>query len=281
MHIKISKTNFTLVLITGVLICLALFLPLDVLKYLSLEVVGGPPINGLSWMEGVDALGGALSMRILAVLGIVIVVLIIPVILKWKKIPVAKREVKNVEIIFFSASTIIFFTINFLIGYNWWDADAFLGMGPLFFHSIINLVILGFLPEIAKKLFKFNQEAFADSTENIRHIVPIMTVVAFGYGLISLFWHCCSFFEGKMFFFFFIIKLIQLWAMCSFFFKWGLPLFLNRTNEWTAYIIISVLFGFCYPWHTIGFAITFVMFGILLCYLTRKTNSFLPGLILL
>ena len=272
---------YLLLLIAVSLICLVLFLPLDLLEYLSLEIVGEPPINGQSWMAGVIALGGTLSMRLLAIFGILIIFLLIPIILNWEKPPFIQRQVKNAEIAFFLFATGVFFLINFLIGYEWWDPNAFLGMGPLFFQSILSLIVLGCLPEIAKLIFKFERADFAESTANIRKIAIIMILIAFGYGLISLIWHCCSFFDAKMFFFFFIIKLIQLWAMCSFFFKWGLPLFLNKTNEWTAYIIISILFGFCYPWHTFGFAITFIIFGFLICYLTRKTNSYLTGLILL
>ncbi|HUX98176.1 MAG TPA: hypothetical protein VMV49_01360 [Candidatus Deferrimicrobium sp.] len=246
-----------------------------------MEVVGEPPINGLTWMDGVEALGGPISMRILACLGIIIIFFAIPFILTWKKKEFFKREIKNVEILFFLIVTGIFFIVNFLIGYNWWDPDAFLGMGPLFIPSICSLIILGFLPEIAKRLFQFKKDAFAESTTNIKQISLLMVAVAFGYGLFSLIWHCCSFFEPKMYFFFFIIKFIQLWAMCSFFFKWGLNLFLNFTKEWVAYIIIAVLFGFCYPWHTVGFALTFILFGFLICILTRKTNSYLTGLNLL
>ncbi|TFG25284.1 MAG: CPBP family intramembrane metalloprotease, partial [Promethearchaeota archaeon] len=81
--------------------------------------------------------------------------------------------------------------------------------------------------------------------------------------------------------FFFIIKLVQLWAMCTFFFKYGLKLFLSKIKPIYAYAIVSMLFGLCYPWHTWGFVLTFIIFGFLLCYLTRKTDSYLPGLILL
>ncbi|NVM30110.1 MAG: hypothetical protein HWN65_14800 [Candidatus Helarchaeota archaeon] len=281
MKIKEEKSTYLLILIAITLILLVLFLPLDFLEFLSLNVIGEDPIIGLTWMEGVDALGGSLSMRILAILGILIMFSVIPFILRWKKKSLGKRAVSRTEIIFFLAAAVIFFIVNFLIGYLWWDPEGFLGMGPLFLPSIISLIILGFLPEMAKKIFKFEREAFAESTKNIKKISLVMIFIAFGYGLISLIWHCCSFFDAKMFFFFFVIKLIQLWAMCSFFFKWGFPLFLNRTQDWVAYLVISVLFGFCYPWHTFGFAITFIIFGILLCHLTRKTNSYLTGLILL
>ncbi len=108
-----------------------------------------------------------------------------------------------------------------------------------------------------------------------------MIAIAYGYGLTSVIWHDCQLFNFDMYFFFFITKFVQLWAMSSFFFKYGFKLFLNKTKPWVAYIVISVLFGFSYPWHTIGFAITFMIFGFLLCFLTRRTNSYLPGLILL
>ncbi|MDD1778299.1 MAG: hypothetical protein LUQ65_09035 [Candidatus Helarchaeota archaeon] len=248
---------------------------------MSLEVVGEPPINGQSWLAGVEALGGALSMRLLAIFGIILIFSLIPIILKWQKKPIENRIVKNYELLFFLGSTLVFFVVNFLIGYNWWDPDAPLGLGPLFIPSIVSLIILGLLPELARKIFKFDRSHFAESTENLKRISVIMIIIAFGYGLISLIWHCCSFFDVKIYFFYFVIKLIQLWAMCSFFFKWGFPLFLNKTQEWMAYLIVSVLFGFCYPWHTLGFAITFILFGFLLCILTRKTNSFLTGMILL
>jgi hypothetical protein len=281
MNSTAQRTNYILLFLALALIALVLFLPLDVLEYLSLEVVGEPPINGLSWMEGVDAVGGSLSMRVLAIFGMIIIFSLIPVILKWQKKSIEKRTIKNYELLFFLSATLVFFVVNFLIGYDWWDPDAVLGLGPLFIPSIVSLIILGFLPEIAHRLFKFDRSSFAESTQNLKKISLIMIIAAFGYGLISLIWHCCSFFDVKIYFFYFVIKLIQLWAMCSFFFKWGFPLFLNITHEWKAYLIISVLFGFCYPWHTFGFAITFSIFGFLICILTRKTNSFLTGMILL
>lgn len=281
MDFKLEKTNFILILIAIALISLVLFLPLNLLEYLSLQVVGEPPINGQTWMQGVESLGGPLSMRVLAIFGIILIFSLIPLILKWEKKSIEKRAVKNYELLFFLGSAIVFFVINFLIGYNWWDPDAILGLGPLFVPSIVSLVILGLLPEIARQIFKFKRMHFAESTENLKKISLIMIIIAFGYGLISLLWHCCSFFDAKMYFFYFVVKLIQLWAMCSFFFKWGFPLFLNITQEWKAYLIISVLFGFCYPWHTFGFALTFMIFGFLICILTRKTNSFLTGMILL
>lgn len=281
MDFKIGKINFILIVTAIALICLVLFLPLNLLEYLSLQVVGEPPINGQTWMQGVDSLGGPLSMRTLAIFGLLIIFSLIPLILRWQKKSIEKREVKHYEILFFLSAAVVFFLINFLIGYNWWDPHAILGMGPLFVPSIISIAILGLLPEIAQKIFKFKRMHFAESTENLKKISLIMIIIAFGYGLISLLWHCCSFFDAKMYFFYFVVKLIQLWAMCSFFFKWGFPLFLNITQEWKAYLIISVLFGFCYPWHTFGFALTFMIFGFLICILTRKTNSFLTGMILL
>ncbi len=281
MDLRSIKLQYLLVLLAIALICVVLLVPLDLLYILSIEVVGEPPINGLTWWQGVDALGGPLSMRILASLGLLIIFVLLPLILKWEKKPMTNRSTKDTEIIFFFIIAIAFFVINFLIGYEWWDPNHILGMGPLFLPSILSLVVLAIMPEVARKIFKFQRNAFAESTANIKKISLAMVIIAFGYGLISLIWHCCSFYEPKMFFFFFVIKLIQLFAVCSFFFRWGLPLFLNRTNKWISYLSISVLFGFCYPWHTVGFAITFIIFGILLCYLTEKTNSYLTGLILL
>jgi hypothetical protein len=278
---KSVKVEYLLVLIATALIILVAVIPLNLLEFLSLEIVGGPPINGLTWLEGVAALGGETSMRLLAIFGLLIILCLIPIIINWKKKPLSNRNVKIAELLLFLSATAIFLVLNILIGYAWWDPDHILGLGPLFIPSILSLIILGALPYIAKGIFKLGDECFADSTENLRKITLVMILVAFGYGLVSLIWHCCSFFEPKMFFFFFVIKLIQLWAMTTFFFKWGLPLCLNITNKWIAYLGISVLFGFCYPWHTVGFALTFTMFGILLCYLTEKTSSYLSGLILL
>ena len=276
-----NKTRLLLFLTATILIILILFIPLEILEFLSLQVVGEPPINGLTWLEGVYSLGGELSMRILAIFGVSIIFLAIPFILTWEKNQLKNRDVNNKEIAFFFTTTLLFFIVNLLIGYNWWDPNGFLGMGPLFVHSIISLVILGIIPEISKIIFKFKREDFAESTSKFKEFSALMILAAFGYGLISLIWHCCSFFDVKMYFFFFVIKFIQLWAMTSFFFKWGFKLFLNKMKEWQAFLIISVLFGFCYPWHTIGFAITFMLFGVILCYLTYKTDSYLPGLILL
>lgn len=265
------------------MVVLVLLLPLDLLKSLSLNVVGEPPINGRSWEEGVLELGGPLSMKFLAIWGVLIIFLNVPRIIGQKKEEIPERRVSKGEFIAFITAVVAFFIVNFLIGYAWWDPDGFLGMGPLFFHSIASIIVLGVFPEIAKKAFKFQDDGFfSEKSPDLKNTVLIMVIVAFGYGLISSIWHCCSFFEPKMYFFFFVIKLTQLWGMCTFFFKWGYKM-LNQAfkNDFMATILTSILFGFCYPWHTFGFAITFILFGILLCILTRKTNSYVPGLFLL
>lgn len=281
MEVLKSKIKILLCIIAIALIILIIMLPMDILEYLSLEVVGEPPINGLTWLEGVDALGGSISMRFLAVMGVLIIIFVVPNILKLNHENKSERVVKKTEIILFISITVLFFIINLLIGYDWWDPEAFLGMGNLFLPSILSLVFIGIAPDIIKKIYGLKSFHFAQSTKNIKKISIYMILVGYGYGLISLIWHCCSFFDAKMYFFFFVIKLIQLWGMCSFFYRWGLPLFRNILKDWQAYLIISILFGFCYPWHTIGFAIVFIFFGLLISYLTKKTNSFLPGLILL
>ncbi|MHA1270962.1 MAG: hypothetical protein ACTSPY_14305 [Candidatus Helarchaeota archaeon] len=277
----IHDLKYWLVIITIILTCLILFLPLEYLEYLSIEIVGGPPINGSTWIEGVYALGGPMSMRILAIIGLIIIMINVPQLLGWKKQKIERYKVSKLELSLFSIISIFLFVINYLIGYSWWDSEAFLGMGSLFFPSIITIIIVGFTPEIIKRVLKPKNQEFFNSSDNLFKSSIYIILISFGYGLVSLIWHCCSFFEVKMYFFFFVIKLIQLWGMCSFFFKWGLRLILNVLKEWQAYLLISIIFGICYPWHTIGFAITFIFFGILICYLTRKTNSYYTGLILL
>ena len=232
--IKGKVRNFVLLSIGIGLILIILFTPLEILKFLSLEVVGEPPINGRSWLEGVEELGGEISMRSLGMIGIVIIILNLFPILKWESKEIPKREIRNSEIITFFVATIIFFSVNFLIGYDWWDPDAFLGMGPLFIPSIASLILLGMLPALFKKVFSLGREDLAINTEYFKEISMILIIIAFGYGLVSVIWHCCSFFEPKMYFFFFIIKLIQLWGMCSYFFKYGFYLFMNKVKPWFA-----------------------------------------------
>jgi len=257
-------------------------IPLDILEYLSLNVVGEPPINGMTWMEGVDALGGPLSMRLLATWGIVIMVTVASWFLKQQEPPTTatRREVTRAEYALFFISTGIFFVVNFAIGYAWWDPAGFLGMGSLFFPSIASLVVLGCIPAIASKVFKLDRNEFASNTATFKKTAIPMAIAAFGYGLVSSIWHCCSFFEPKIYFFYFVTKIVQLWGMCSFFFKWGFKMFMNRGVKF-AYVVTSVLFGLCYPWHTVGFAITFMIFGFLLCVITKKTGSYLAGMLLL
>jgi hypothetical protein len=276
------KSRTLILILIGIALSLTVLIaPLELLEFLSLEVVGEPPINGRTWMEGVDELGGESSMRFLAIIGVIIIIHALFFVLDWENKPLPKREVNRLEVITFLIATIAFFLVNFLIGYSWWDPDAFLGMGPLFIPSIVSLIILGLLPLLFRRFFQLEKESLAASKDNLKEILIFMVIIAFGYGLISTIWHCCSFFDPKMYFFFFIIKLIQLWGMCSFFFKYGLYLFMSKLKPWAAYLIISILFGFCYPWHTIGFALTFTLFGFALCILTRKTGSYWPGLILL
>ncbi len=278
---KLKDTTKLLILLEIFLSILILILPLDFLEYLSLEVVGEPPINGRTWMEGVEELGGELSMRLLAILGVMIIMNVVFFVLRWENKPLKERDVQKQEIFVFLLIIVIFFIVNLVIGYAWWDPNAFLGMGVLYFPSILSLVLLGLSPFILRKIYKFEKEDLAASTDNIKNILICMIIIAFGYGLISTIWHCCSFFDPKMYYFYGVTKIIQLLALTTFLFKYGLRLFLNVTKPWIAYIIIAVLFGICFPWHTVGYAITFTGFGFLLCYLTRKTDSYLPGLVLI
>ncbi|MHA1294944.1 MAG: hypothetical protein ACTSQJ_20100, partial [Promethearchaeota archaeon] len=83
MNVNNKNPGYFLIVLAIILIIIILILPLSVLEYLSIEVVGEPPINGKSWMEGVSELGGALSMRILAIIGVLIIVLTLPFLLKF------------------------------------------------------------------------------------------------------------------------------------------------------------------------------------------------------
>jgi len=277
---KMKNNTKLLILLEIILSIIILILPLDILEFLSLEVVGEPPINGRTWMEGVEELGGDLSMRLLAIVGLTIIVLVVIFILNWKNKELKERNVEKPEIVTFFVITSIFFIVNLIIGYAWWDPNAFLAIGPLYFPSILSLVLLGLSPLILGRVFEFKKDDLAGSTDNMKRIILCMITVAFGYGLISCIWHCCSFFDPKMYYFYAVTKIIQLWALTTFFFKYGFRLFLNVTKPWLSYFIISILFGICFPWHTVGYAITFTIFGLLICYLTRKTDSYIPGLIL-
>jgi cellulose synthase/poly-beta-1,6-N-acetylglucosamine synthase-like glycosyltransferase len=53
-----------------------------------------------------------------------------------------------------------------------------------------------------------------------------------------------------------------------------------KASPWPA-MITALMFGICYPWHTVGFAATFAIFGLLLSIIARKTGSYVPGLALL
>lgn len=280
---RLSRLNLFLLISCVSLVLLVLLLPVDKLQYLSLNVVGEPPINGRTWQEGVEELGGALSMRLLAIWGVLIIYFIVPRVIGQESVQIQDRHVSRKEIATFFGVTAGFFIANLLIGYAWWDPDGFLGMGPLFLPSIASLVVLGIFPEIARKIFNFNDDGFFSGTsKKLKSTTLYMIIVAFGYGLISCIWHCCEFYEPKMYFFFFVIKLVQLWGMCSFFFKWGYKMLSQvLKNDLLATIMTALLFGFCYPWHTFGFALAFAIFGVLMCILTRKANSYIPGLILL
>lgn len=101
MSIKLKNSRIILVILTIVLIIVVLILPLTLLEKLSLEVVGEPPINGKSWIEGVKALGGDISMRFLAIFGLVIMALTINLVLRLKSGIFIKITTKNAEIALF------------------------------------------------------------------------------------------------------------------------------------------------------------------------------------
>ena len=277
-----TRLHLILALLAVVLIAIAATLPPAILEYLSLNVVGEPPINGKSWLEGVESLGGFLSMRLLATWGILLMIGVASVFLKRKNAETKPRMVENKEQILFFSVTGIFFVVNFAIGYSWWDPNGFLGIGPLFAPSIGSLIVLGIIPELVRKRLNLDQDAFFNDRRSFKQYVPFLAIAAFGYGLVSTIWHCCSFYNFNIVFFYVVTKAVQLWGMCSFFFKWGFKMFLQSLkNEKIAYLATSFLFGFCYPWHTAGFAITFTIFGFLLCVITRKTGSYHAGFLLL
>ncbi|MHA1380892.1 MAG: hypothetical protein ACTSRG_21205 [Candidatus Helarchaeota archaeon] len=276
-----SKVSIFIILLVIFVSILIFFIPLDLLEYLSLNIVGEPPINGRLWMEGVWELGGEIGMKSLAITGFIILGLCIVLFLNWRKKTFEKRNVSNFEVFAFFGTTIVFLITNILIGYAWWDPNAFLGIGPMFFPSIISLIIIGLIPELFRIVFKFNKKDFSISKQNLHKQLIIIIASAFGYGAVSTLWHCCSFYNVTIVFFFFVIKLVQLWGMASFFYKWGLKMFINKTRPFVAYVIISLCFGFSYPWHTIGFAITFTIFGLIMCEITRRTDSYHVSLFLL
>ncbi|MBN2153810.1 MAG: hypothetical protein JW839_20295 [Candidatus Lokiarchaeota archaeon] len=270
------------VAVAAALILLVFLLPRDAMEYLSLNVVGEPPINDRSWLDGVAELGGELSMRFLAAWGVLIVVLGAMFLLRKEGKPFSRPPASRAELITYAVGVAAFFTANLLIGYAWWDPDGFLGMGPLFLPSVASLAAFGLLPHLARRKCHLPTSALATSREGLPATIAAVAVVAFGYGLVSCIWHCCSFFDVKMYFFFFVTKLFQLWAMCSYFFMWGLPMLEARFKHGPLpSLITAVLFGICYPWHTVGFAITFAAFGFMLAVLTRRTGSYIPGLVLL
>jgi hypothetical protein len=277
-----TKTVGILAGAAGILLLIVFLLPLDSMEYLSLNIVGEPPINGRTWLEGVQELGGEMSMRFLAAWGVVIMMLGAAALLKKEAKPTSRAPPSRVESLVYVAGIAAFFAVNLLIGYGWWDPGGFLGMGPLFVPSIVSLITFGLTPYLVKNRCKLDANAFATSRSGLGKSTAIVAVIAFGYGLVSCIWHCCSFFDPKMYFFFFVTKLVQLWAMCSYFFMWGLPMLDARfkSGPWPA-TITAVMFGICYPWHTVGFAITFAIFGLLLSIIARKTGSYVPGLALL
>jgi hypothetical protein len=266
----------------GILLLIVFLLPLDSMEYLSLNIVGEPPINGRTWLEGVQELGGEMSMRFLAAWGVVIMVLGAAFLLKKEAKLTSRSPPSRAELPVYAVGIAAFFVVNLLIGYGWWDPDGFLGMGPLFVPSIVSLIALGLTPYFVRNRCKLDANVFFTSRSELGRNIAILAIIAFGYGLVSCIWHCCSFFDAKMYFFFFVTKLVQLWAMCSYFFMWGLPMLDARfkASPWPA-IITAVMFGICYPWHTIGFAVTFAIFGFLLSIIARKTGSYVPGLALL
>jgi len=159
-----QNLKYWLILLTiGLLICI-FYLSLEYLEYLSIEIVGGPPINGKTWIEGVYALGGPISMRVLASIGLIIIILNVPIILKWEKAPVKKLKVSKLKVFLFLIIAAILFVVNIVIGYDWWDPEAILGMGPLFFPSIITIILIGFIPEIIKRVIKNDNQEFKNNT---------------------------------------------------------------------------------------------------------------------
>ena len=275
-------THTVLGVLSVLLVLLIWLLPLDVLETLSLDVIGEPPINGQSWTAGVEALGGSFSMRLLATLGAVIMLIGVRCLLARPNTEVPLRRVARGELGVFFGVAVGFGAANLYLGYGWWDAEAFLGMGPYFAHSMALLLGLGLAPHVAGRVFRCDPPTLANRHDDLlRDLLPVL-LIAFGYGLVSCVWHCCSFFAPKMIFFFFVIKGVQLWAVCTFFYGWGFKMLLQAWDRrWLAYFVTAVLFGFCYPWHTSGFAVAFSAFGLLLCAVTLKTGSYLTGWALL
>ncbi len=208
--IPAKKLAWIAIAIACVLMLMAFLLPLDVMEYLSLNVVGEPPINGRSWLDGVAELGGEMSMRLLAAWGVAIMVLGAILLLRKEVKPLSRPPASRAELIIYFAGIAAFFAANVFIGYKWWDPAGFLGMGPLYAPSIASLVAFGIVPILVKRWCKLSSTAFAVYREGLPRNLAIIAVIAFGYGLVSCIWHCCSFFDVKMYYFYFVTKVIQL-----------------------------------------------------------------------
>lgn len=259
----------------ALLIVLIMVMPLGALETLAVRIVGEPPINGQSWAAGADALGGPFAMRALAVLGALILLPAMRRFLNQPNAVIPSRRVTRSEQAVFFAVALVFGLANLYLGYGWWDPAAFLGMGRYFPHSMALLAGLGLCPYALGRILPSQPRLLGNQPRRVRGGLAPLILMAFGYGLISCLWHCCSFFAPKMYFFFFVIKGVQLWATCAFFYGWGLTMLLQVCRKpWQACVAVSLLFGFCYPWHTFGFALTFAAFGLVLCGIMLKTGSY-------
>ena len=276
-----SPTDYTriyLILAETIVAILVFLTPLSLLEYLSGEVVGEPPITGETWIKTDYSIIGEFSMKLLAIIGLIIIVHTFYFVLKIQNAPLPERNVSRLELISFIVIALIFCGVNYLIGYNYWNPNAFLGMGLLFIPWILSYLILGLIPFIFKVIFNFKSEDFAASTTHLFSYLFTVSFIAFGYGLFSGIWHCCAFRGAIEYILFITIKFIQFFCICLYFFMYGFNLLLSKIKKpWIAYIIISFFFALLNTLHTLSYSITYFCFGIILCILVRKTDSFLPA----
>ena len=246
----------SLILIAG-----CFLVPAEVLESMSVLIIG---IEEDFWRKG-----WAENLRIVAAIGFyIIAIALILLVVKSKSAPKRDSDVSKLELGTWLALSFIFIGVTLIFGFT-----TGISNNPFFLWLTIGYVCgIGLYPLLAWKIFHLEPEDIGLSKRNLGLGLLIGGGLGIGYGFVSSLWHCCqveTIDEA-------LNTTLQLAILgcLTLFCVYGGRLLGTKLNQYEAFLISALIFGFVYPWHTLWFAFGYALFGFFLCLLYQRTGTY-------
>jgi hypothetical protein len=288
-----DRSLWLLVPLAAATIGFAVFAPPSAFESVMLDVVGmeptgffdeaggfhllpGPDRRPLTWADG-HSHSGREAIRVMAVLGALIFFVALFRITRLPDQPLSRETPpRRWEVPAFLVFSTAFVAFSVSLGTSWWDIEHPLYFGRTFPLLIAANLFLGVWPLLAIRIGRLRPRGdLVPARRNVGLAIAVSLAVTVGYGLYSTLWHCCKMWLFADVSYFVAVKIAVLYPMLFFVYGYGYPLFERTWGKRAAVAVCAVLTGALTPWHTLGFAVSYAVFGVALWFLMRKTGTHL------